>query len=82
MAPGLSGGARDKARRDSGAVRKIKTVLVHYPNHGEWELFDLDEDPEQLNNVYGEDDYADAQQRLKDQLFELQEQYGDDTWEE
>lgn len=63
-------------------IRTDQFTLAHYPNQGEWELFDLEEDPEQLNNVYGEDEYADVQQRLKDQLSELQEQYGDDTWEE
>lgn len=63
-------------------VRTKRYTLVHYPNQDEWELFDLKEDPEQLNSVYGDSDYAAAQRRLKKQLTNLQERYGDDSWEE
>jgi len=62
-------------------VRTDRYTLAHYPNYDEWELFDLENDPEQLNDVYGEPEYEDVQQRLKDKLSELQEQYDDDSWE-
>jgi arylsulfatase A-like enzyme len=62
-------------------VRTDRYTLVHYPNHEEWELFDLEEDPEQLHNVYGEPEYEDVQQRLKERLAALQDQYNDDSWE-
>jgi arylsulfatase A-like enzyme len=63
-------------------VRTDRYTLVHYPNHDEWELFDLEEDPEQLNSVYGDPDYADVQDRLTERLSELQDQHEDDSWTE
>lgn len=38
----------------------------------EWELFDLETDPYELNNVYKHPDYADIVQSLKTELRELQ----------
>ncbi|MDZ7693978.1 MAG: DUF4976 domain-containing protein [Balneolaceae bacterium] len=55
---------------------------MHYPDHGEWELFDLETDPEQIQSVYGEPEYAEIQQELKNRINQLQEQYEDDTWDE
>ena len=63
-------------------VRTERYTFVHFPNHDEWELFDLQEDPEQLRSVYGEPEYAEVQQQLKNRIDELQEQYEDDTWDE
>ncbi|MEX2600789.1 MAG: sulfatase, partial [Balneolaceae bacterium] len=63
-------------------VRTGRYTLVHYPDHDEWELFDLQEDPEQLRSVYEEPEYAEVQQQLKNRIDELQEQYEDDTWDE
>jgi arylsulfatase A-like enzyme len=33
-------------------VRTSRYALIHWPTHGEWELFDLDTDPDELHNVY------------------------------
>jgi hypothetical protein len=55
---------------------------VHYPAYDEWELFDLQTDPEQIQSMYGEPEYAEVQQELKVKIDELQEQYEDDTWDE
>ncbi|MEX0772200.1 MAG: sulfatase/phosphatase domain-containing protein [Balneolales bacterium] len=63
-------------------VRTEQYTLAHYPDYDEWELFDLEADPDQLESVYGDPEYADVQQRLKNKLDELQEQYEDDTWNE
>ena len=63
-------------------VRTDRYTLVHYPNHDEWELFDLETDPEQIQSVYGEPEYADIQKELKNKIDELQDQYEDDTWDE
>ncbi|NBC67324.1 MAG: sulfatase-like hydrolase/transferase [Bacteroidetes bacterium] len=63
-------------------VRTDWYTLVHYPNHGEWELFDLETDPEQIQSVYDNPEYADIQQALKNRINELQDQYEDDTWDE
>lgn len=40
-----------------------------------WELFDLDEDPQELHNVYDDADYSDVVRRMKDELRRLQKAY-------
>lgn len=62
-------------------LRTYLYTLVHFYDHDEWELFDLSADPDQLTSVYGDPEYADIQQELKEKLEALQEQYGDDTWQ-
>lgn len=42
-----------------------------------YELYDLTNDPEELHNLYGEKEYADIAEKLKVQLKELRELYGD-----
>jgi len=61
-------------------LRTDRYTLVHFPAHDEWELFDLQKDPEQIQSVYGEPEYAEVQQQLTEKLDELQKQYEDDTW--
>ena len=63
-------------------VRTEQYTLARYPGLEKWELFDLEEDPEQLQSVYGEPDYSDVQERLKERLSELQKKYEDNTWAE
>ena len=63
-------------------VRTGQYTLVHFPDHNEWELFDLETDPNQLTSVYGDPDYEEIKQQLKNKIIELQEQYGDDSWGE
>jgi len=43
----------------------------------EWELFDLQKDPYEMNNVYNDPAYADEIKQLKIRLLELKEQYKD-----
>ena len=47
----------------------------------EWELFDLQEDPCELNSVYGEPAYSDVASDLTRKLHELQEKLGDQRHE-
>ena len=42
-----------------------------------WELYDLEVDPQELNNVYGNPAYAETITRLKAQLLDLKDKYGD-----
>jgi arylsulfatase A-like enzyme len=42
-----------------------------------WELYDLQTDPAETNNVYGKPEYKDVTQRLKTRLLELKDQYDD-----
>ena len=43
----------------------------------EWELFDLQKDPYELNSVYHDPDYAAVVQELKDEMHRLQAKVGD-----
>jgi len=52
-----------------------KHKLINYYQLGEWELFDLEEDPNELKNVYGQDDYADVQKELLAELERLRTKY-------
>lgn len=76
--PEMEGGWHDVARHYG--VRTDRYTLAHFPDHDEWELFDLNEDPDQLTSVYDDPEYADIQQQLKDRISELQEKYEDHTW--
>jgi len=42
-----------------------------------WELYDLEKDPHEVNNVYDRPEYKDVVGQLKKQLRELREEYKD-----
>jgi arylsulfatase A-like enzyme len=59
-------------------VRTDRYKLIHfYYDIDEWELYDLLEDPSEMNNLYDNPDYKEVQKRLHQRLFELRDQYGD-----
>jgi arylsulfatase A-like enzyme len=62
-------------RRQYG-VRTQRYKLIHYYEVGEWELFDLARDPEELKSVYADPSYAPVVARMKRRLDGLRKQYG------
>ncbi len=62
-------------------VRTDRYKLVRYyePQWNDWELFDLEKDPDELRSVHEDPAYAAVFEALKRRLQELREQYGDDT---
>jgi len=59
-------------------VRTDRYKLIHfYYDIDEWELYDLDKDPDEMNNVYNDPEYADVRDKLHTKLKELREKYGD-----
>ena len=50
---------------------------IDEPRAPEWELFDLEEDPAELRNVYHEAAYAPVVTELTDQLYRLKDEVGD-----
>jgi len=48
------------------------------PTPPEWELFDLQEDPHEMNNVYQDQRYADVVKELKGELIRLRSKLEDD----
>ena len=75
-------------------VRTLRYKLIYYyadalgqpgavdePKEPEWELFDLEKDPCEMNNVYNNPEYAAVVKELKTELRRLQEQVGDEPYE-
>jgi len=59
-------------------VRTRRYKLVHfYDGIDAWELFDLERDPDELHNVYGDPAYAAVVKELTAELRRLQVHYGD-----
>ena len=57
-------------------VRTDRYKLIHfYDDIDTWELYDLEEDPLEMNNVYGESSYSQVQERLHSKLDSLQNLY-------
>lgn len=56
-------------------IRTRKYTLAYYYTYDEWELFALEKDPDQINNIYGESGYTDVQERLKKKLHQIQIKY-------
>lgn len=59
-------------------IRTTRYKLMHfYDNIDAWELYDLQNDPHELNNLYENDDYAELIIRLKDELQKLRIKFGE-----
>jgi len=59
-------------------VRTKRYKLIHfYYDIDAWELYDLEKDPYELNNVYDNPVYTSVVERLKDELKRLQRHFGD-----
>jgi arylsulfatase A-like enzyme len=59
-------------------IRTERWVLVRFYGPADfWELYDLDKDPEELHNLYGQPAYQSTAQQLKLQLKDLIRQYDD-----
>lgn len=67
--PGFHGVARHYG------IRTDRYKLIHYYRQGEWELFDLQNDPQEQNNLYGLPAYNEITENLKQRLDALQTQY-------
>ena len=61
-------------------VRTERYKLIHfYYDIESWEMYDLKEDPQELNNIYGKEGYENIQMELHDKLQALRIQYKDDS---
>ncbi|MBT4518767.1 MAG: sulfatase [Halieaceae bacterium] len=67
--PGFHGVARHYG------IRTDRYKLVHYYRKGEWELFDLLQDPADQNDLYGRSGYEAITANLKRRLQALRQQY-------
>ncbi|MCH2101199.1 MAG: sulfatase [Planctomycetes bacterium] len=60
-------------------IRTERYKLIHYYQFGEWELFDLQEDPDEVSNVYADPVYREVAFNLAERLGALRAHYGDTT---
>ena len=61
-------------------IRTERYKLMHFYQFGdEWELYDLEKDPDEITNIYNKGRNAGLIEELKDQLRGLQEYYQDDS---
>ncbi|NML39466.1 sulfatase-like hydrolase/transferase [Chitinophaga sp. G-6-1-13] len=59
-------------------IRTARYKLIHFYNDlDEWELYDLQQDPHEMKNQYGNPAYSQVTGSLKQQLLALQQQYKD-----
>jgi len=59
-------------------IRTQRYKLIHfYHDIDAWELYDLKQDPNELNNLYDNPDYSEIVGDLKKELTALREKYGD-----
>ena len=59
-------------------VRSQRYKLVHYYRNSEWELFDLESDPNELKSVYSDPAYVEVVADMKTELTRIRKQYKDD----
>lgn len=59
-------------------VRDDRYKLIHFYNDvDQWELYDLQEDPTEMHNIYGQPGTEEVTARMMAKLKALQEQYDD-----
>lgn len=66
-------GAHDVARHSGVTNGKFKLISFYMTD--EWELYDLEQDPNELNNVYDNPEYAGIRKELTVELARLREHY-------
>jgi arylsulfatase A-like enzyme len=58
-------------------VRTDRYKLICFYENKEWELYDLEKDQKEMNNVYGQPAYQKVQDMMMQKLKELKDQYKD-----
>ena len=70
--------AEHSVKRHYGVRTADGWKLIHfYRDIDEWELYDLNTDPQELHNLYGQPGTEKVTQRLMKELVKLQQQYDD-----
>ncbi len=72
--------AEHMVKRHNG-VRTDRYKLIHFYNDIDvWELYDLSNDPSEMNNLYGKPGTDEITKELKAKLVELQKKYGEEMY--
>jgi len=59
-------------------VRTYDHKLIYFNRIDQWELYDLNKDPSEMNNLYGNPEYQEITKQLKSELIRLQNELDDD----
>ncbi len=60
-------------------VRTDRYKIINFYEFDSWELYDLETDPDELKNVYGDPEFAEVQEMMKKKLSETVAKYDDDS---
>ncbi|MFG0261348.1 MAG: sulfatase-like hydrolase/transferase [Novipirellula sp. JB048] len=63
-------------------IRGDRWKLIHYPQIDKWQLFDLDEDPDELNDLAEAPQHAEVKMQLQAALHRWQTRVGDPVLED
>jgi arylsulfatase A-like enzyme len=64
-------------KRHYGVATDRYKLMHFYYDIDEWEMYDLDVDPMEMQNVYDDPEYANIRKMMHEKLEELREHYGD-----
>ena len=64
-------------KRHYGVATDRYKLMHFYYDIDEWEMYDLEKDPSEMNNVYNDPAYAEVRAELHQKLQGLREEYGD-----
>ena len=64
-------------KRHYGIVTTDYKLVHFYDDIDEWEMYDLEKDPDEMKSVYDDPEYADIVKELKIKLAELRTKYKD-----
>jgi arylsulfatase A-like enzyme len=64
-------------KRHYGVATERYKLMHFYYDIDEWELYDLEKDPDEMKSVYDDPEYADVQKMMHEKLTELRAYYGD-----
>jgi len=59
-------------------VRTERYKLIHFHRLDQWELYDLEKDPSETRNLYADPAHRDLVPRLKEELYRLKKELGDE----
>ena len=69
-------GAHSVKRHYGVATERYKLMHFYY-DIDEWEMYDLETDPMEMNNIYNDPEYDELQKKLHKKLEEIRKYYGD-----
>jgi arylsulfatase A-like enzyme len=64
-------------KRHYGVATDRYKLMHFYNDIDEWEMYDLEKDPSELNNIYNDPAYAEVRKELHQKLTGLRKKYGD-----